>query len=149
MLNLNNKSVFDNVTHNRLLYNIRKRKVFESFFEFVKDFLKNKHIIITIDNYTTIKRMININISQNSSLLLILYFFYNINLLETCDNIKLQISSTKFVNNVNILTYIKTTKRNYRVLNKIHKKCEQQSQIYDTKFSKLKYKLIYFSKTSK
>ncbi len=62
---------------------------------------------------------------KNFSLLLILYLFYNVDLLETCDNIKLQISSTKFVNNINILTYNKSTKHNCGVLNKIYNKCEQ------------------------
>ncbi len=102
------------------MYNIRKKRVFESFL-FVKNLPKNKRIIITIDNYTTIKRIINIEILQSSFLLLILYLFYNINLLETCDNIKLQISFTKFVNNINILTYNKSTKRNCKVLSKIYK----------------------------
>jgi len=124
-LNLNNKNVFNNVAHNRLLYNIKKRKVFESLFKFVKNFLKNKCIIITIDNYTIIKRIINVDISQNFLLSSILYFFYNINLLKTYDNIKLQISSTKFVDDINILIYNKSIKRNCRILNKIYNKCEQ------------------------
>jgi len=90
--------------------------VFKLFFEFVKDFLKNKRIIITINNYTTTKRIINIDILQNSSLSSILYLFYNIDLLETYNNIKLQISFTRFVNNINILTYNKLAKRNCNVL---------------------------------
>jgi len=124
-LNLNNKSAFDNVTYSKFSHNIRKRRVFESLLEFVKDFLKNKRIIITIDNYTITKCIINIDISQNFSLLSILYLFYNINLLETYDNIKLQINSTKFVDDINILIYDKSTKRNCRVLNEIYNKCEQ------------------------
>ena len=125
MLNLNNKSVFDNIIYNKLLYNIRKRKVLESLFEFVKDFLKNKYIIITIDNDTTTKRIINVDILQNSFLLSIFYLFYNIYLLETYNNIKLQISSIKFVNDVNILIYNKSIKRNCKILNKIYNKYEQ------------------------
>ncbi len=124
-MNLNNKSAFDNVTYSKFSHNIRKRRVFESLLEFVKDFLKNKRIIITIDNYTITKCIINIDISQNFSLLSILYLFYNINLLETYDNIKLQINSTKFVDDINILIYDKSTKRNCRVLNEIYNKCEQ------------------------
>jgi len=93
--------------------------------EFVKDFLKNRHITITIDNYITTKRNININILQNSLLLLILYLFYNANLLKIYNNIKLKFSFIEFVNNINILIYKKLTKRNYKVLNKIYNKCEQ------------------------
>ncbi len=122
LLSLNNKSAFDNVIYNKFLHNIKKRKVFESFLEFVKDFLKNKRIIITINNYTTTKRIINVDISQDFFLLSILYLFYNVNLLETFNNIKLRISSTRFVNDINILTYNKSIKRNCKVLNKIYNK---------------------------
>jgi len=124
LLNLNKKSAFNNITHNRLLYNIRKRKVLKLLFEFVEDFLRNRRITITINNYTTTKRNINIDISQDSSLLSILYLFYNANLLKTCNNIKLKISFIEFVNNVNILIYRKSTKRNCKILNKIYNRCE-------------------------
>ncbi len=96
--------------------------MFELLLEFVKNFLKNRQITIIIDNYTTAKYIVNINILQSFSLLLILYFFYNTDLLEICNNIKLQISSTKFVNNINILIYSESTKHNYKILNKIYKK---------------------------
>jgi len=47
---------------------------------------------------------------------LVLYLFYNANLLKICNNIKLQVSVTSFVNNVNILTYKKLIKRNCKML---------------------------------
>ena len=99
--------------------------MFELFFEFVKNFLKNKYIIITIDNYTITKYIVNVDISQSSFLLSIFYLFYNLDLLETYDNIKLQISFIKSVNNVNILIYNKLMKRNCKILNKIYNKYKQ------------------------
>jgi len=125
LLSLDEESAFNNVTYSRLLYNIRKRKIFKLLLEFVKDFLRNRRITITIDNYTTTKRNIDVDISQDFLLFLILYLFYNANLLEICDNIKLRISFIKFVNNVNILIYKKLTKHNCKVLSKIYDKCEQ------------------------
>ena len=122
---MNNKDVFDNIIYNKLLHNIRKRKMLESLFEFVKNFLKNKRIIIIIDNYTIIKYIINVNILQDSSLLSIFYLFYNIDLLKRYNNIKLQINFIRFINNINILIYNKSTKRNCKVLNKIYKKYKQ------------------------
>jgi len=119
---LNNKSAFDNITHNKFLHNIEKKRVFELLLEFVKDILKNKYIIITIDNYIITKYIINIDILQNFSLSSIFYLFNNIDLLKTYNNIKLQISSTRFVNNINILIYNKSTKRSCKVLNKIYNK---------------------------
>ena len=84
----------------------------------MKDFLKNKNIILIIEKYTQTKRRISVNISQNSLFSSILYLFYNVNLLKMCENVKLRLKITDFVNDINILTYNKFIKRNYDVLKK-------------------------------
>ncbi len=118
LLSLNEKSAFNNVTHSKLLHNMKKRRVFRLLLKFVKNFLRNQCIIITIDDYMMMKRSVNVNISQNSLLSLILYLFYNVNLLKVCDNIKLRICFTNFINDINILIYEKFMKCNCRVFNK-------------------------------
>ncbi len=97
----------------------------------------------------TMKCSVNVNISQDSLLSSILYLFYNVNLLKACDNIKLRISFTNFVNDINILTYEKFMKCNCRVLSKIYDRCEQWSKTHDIKFLKTKHKLIHFTKIFK
>jgi len=82
--------------------------------------LKNQRIIVTINNYITIKHYIDINILQSFLLFLKLYLFYNLNLLKIYNNIKLRISFIEFVNNINILIYKKLTKRSCKVLDKIY-----------------------------
>jgi len=62
LLNLNEKSAFDNVMYSRLLYNMKKRKVSRLLLEFVKNFLKDWCIMITINDYTMMKCNVNINI---------------------------------------------------------------------------------------
>ena len=79
----------------------------------------------------------------------ILYLFYNVNLLKACDNIRLRISFTDFVNNVNILTYKKFMKCNCKVLSEIYDRCKQWSKTYDIKFLKTKHELIHFMKIFK
>jgi len=125
MLSLNEKNAFNNVMHSRLLHNMKKRKVSKLLLKFVKNFLKDRCIMITINDYMMIKCNMNINILQDSLLSSILYLFYNANLLKACDNIKLRTNFTDFVNDVNILTYEEFIKHNCRVLNKIYDKCEQ------------------------
>jgi len=125
LLSLNEKSAFNNVMHSKLLHDIKKRKVFKLLFKFVKNFLKDRCIMITIDDYMTMKCSVNINISQDSLLSLILYLFYNANLLEACDNIKLRTNFINFVNDINILIYKEFIKRNCRILSEIYDKCEQ------------------------
>jgi len=125
LLSLNEKNVFNNVMHSKLLHDMKKRKVSRLFFEFVKNFLKDQRIMIIIDDYMMMKCSMNINISQDSLLSSILYLFYNVNLLKACNDIKLRTSFTDFVNDINILTYKEFIKRNCKVLNKIYDKCEQ------------------------
>ncbi len=79
----------------------------------------------------------------------ILYLFCNANLLKACDDIRLKISFTDFVNDVNILTYEEFMKRNCKVLNKIYDRCKQWSKTYNIKFLKIKHKLIHFMKIFK
>jgi len=111
--------------HSRLLHNMKKRKVSRLLLKFVKNFLKDQRIMITIDDYMIIKCSVNINISQDSLLSLILYLFYNVNLLEACDDIKLKTNFIDFMNDINILIYKEFIKRNCKVLSKIYDKCKQ------------------------
>ncbi len=62
LLNLNEKSAFNNVTHSKLLHDMKKRKGFKLLLKFVKNFLRNQCITITINDYIIIKRSMNINI---------------------------------------------------------------------------------------
>ena len=149
LLSLNEKSAFNNVAHSKLLHDMKKRRVLRLFLEFMKNFLRNRCIMITINDYTTMKCSVNIDISQNSLLSSILYLFYNVNLLKACDDIRLRISFINFVNNVNILTYKKFIKRNCRVLSEIYDRCEQWSKTYDIKFLKTKHELIHFMRIFK
>ena len=75
--------------------------------------------------------------------------FYNANLLETCDDIKLRTSFTDFMNDINILTYEKFIKRNCRVLSEIYVRCEQWWKTHNIKFLMTKHKLIHFTKIFK
>ncbi len=62
LLSLNKKSAFNNVVYSRLLHDMKKRKVLRLLLKFVKNFLKDQHIMITINDYTMMKRSVNINI---------------------------------------------------------------------------------------
>ncbi len=148
-MNLNEKSTFNNVAHNRLLHDMKKRKVLRLLLEFVKNFLRNQCIMITINDYMMMKCSMNVDISQNSLLSSILYLFYNVNLLKACDDIRLRISFTDFINDVNILIYKEFMKCNCKVLSKIYDRCKQWSKMYNIKFLKTKHELIHFTKISK
>ncbi len=80
---------------------------------------------------------------------MILYLFYNANLLKVCNNIKLKTNFINFMNDVNILIYEKFIKCNCKVFNKIYDKCEQWSKTHDIKFLMTKHELIHFTKIFK
>ncbi len=63
LLSLNEKSAFNNIAHSKLLHDMKKRRVLRLFLEFVKNFLKDRCIMITINDYTMTKCSVNINIS--------------------------------------------------------------------------------------
>ena len=115
--NLNVNNAFDNVSHLRLLYNIR-RKNFKQTAKINKKLFK-KNITLIVKDHIMTKRKISVNISQNLLFFSILYLFYNANLLKLCKNIKLRFNVIKFVNKINILMYSESTKRNYEMLKKI------------------------------
>ncbi len=149
LLSLNEESAFNNVIHSKLLHDMKKKRVLRLFLKFVKNFLRNQRIMITIDDYTMMKRNINIDISQDFLLSSILYLFYNVNLLEVCDNIRLRTSFTNFIDDINILIYEKFMKHNCRVLNEIYDRCEQWLKTHNIKFLKIKHELIHFTRISK
>ncbi len=149
LLSLNKKSAFNNVAHNRLLHDMKKRRILKLLLKFVKNFRRNWRITITIDDYTMMKRSVNVDISQDSSLSSILYLFYNVNLLEAWNDIRLRISFTDFINDINILIYEKFIKYNCRILSEIYDRCEQWLKTHDIKFSKTKHELIHFTRISK
>ncbi len=123
-MNLNVIKAFDDVLHIRFLHDMKKRRILKRLLKWIKDFLKKQRITLNINDYMMAKWKINMNISQNSLLSLVLYLFYNADLLKACDDIKLSINVIKFVNNINIMIYEVFTKRNCKMLNEVYNKCK-------------------------
>ena len=115
----------------------------------MKNFLKNKSTTLIIKNYMMKKRKISVNISQNSSFFLMLYLFYNANLLKSCENVKLHFNVIEFVNDINILMYNESIKQNCEMLKKTWEKIAEWAKRHDFKFNKWKHELIHFSKIFK
>lgn len=88
-----------------------------------------------------------VEILQGSPLSPILYLFYNADLLDMCDDIRLRTSTTGFVDDVNILTYSESTEQNCRTLEEIYSRCEQWALRHGSKLAERKHELIHFSRT--
>jgi Reverse transcriptase (RNA-dependent DNA polymerase) len=66
---------------------------------------------------------VSVGIPQGSPISPILYLFYNADLLESCESLRLRTSTTGFIDDVNILTYSESTEQNCKKLAEIHVEC--------------------------
>ena len=86
----------------------------------IVNFLTDRKIKVRVTGYTQLLSIVHTGIPQGSPLLLILYLFYNTDLLKSLKNKGLYISAAGFIDDVNILTYGLSIRRNYEVLKRIY-----------------------------
>lgn len=99
---------FDNVSHERLLHNLRTRRVDEKLVRWLASFLDERWIRMTMDDFTSEEHSISTGIPQGSPLSPILYIFYNAGLLETCE-LDLDTTATGYIDDAAILACGDTT----------------------------------------
>jgi hypothetical protein len=75
LLSMNVASAYDHVLRERLMHNLRKREITDWIMIWTSNFMKNKHITLIIDDDTTFMSRMNADISQNSSISFIRFFF--------------------------------------------------------------------------
>ena len=112
-------------------------------------FVENWNIMFIFINYIIENQIIHMKSSQNSFISFILYLFFNADLLELIDRLKIKITIINFVNNINLLIYKKFTKKNYIILKHIHFVYVWWTKRYDTIFIFEKYELIHLSRKKK
>ena len=78
-----------------------------------------------------------------------LYLFYSTDLLEVYENIRLRTSSTGFIDDINLLTYSKSTEQNCQNLESLLDVCAEWAKRHGSTFDPKKSHLIYFSRTPK
>jgi hypothetical protein len=144
LLFLNDAEVFNNVLHARLLYNFRKKRVSSLIIQWMKSFLKDRVISITLKMRTSSMIMIQTRISQKSSISSILFLFFNASLIKACTRTNLLIQTEEFIDDVHLLIYDKSMKRNCKALDKAHKICLKWACIYKMFFALQKYELLHF-----
>jgi hypothetical protein len=89
------------------------------------------------------------SISQKFSFSLILYFFYNTDLLKIINKLDIAAFDLRFVDDVNILAYEKSIEENCKSLKIIHRVCKRWAIRHEIVFALIKYELIYLTRSSK
>ena len=62
IFSLNVAGAFNNVLHERFIYNLRTRKISAKLVNWVNSFLKNRQLFLTFDGRTSAIRQVNVNI---------------------------------------------------------------------------------------
>jgi hypothetical protein len=148
-LSMNVIKVYDHVSRTRLLHNLRKKRILTWIIVWTNNFMQNRRITFVINSDTTTMSNVNVDISQNSFVFLILYLFYNADFLKLLKRSFRRVTTLNFVNDINILTYEFNITNNCRILKKMHAHCETWTRRHEIVFASIKYELIHLTRNSK
>lgn len=149
LLSLDVAGAFDNVSHTRLIHNLRVKKIPDQLIAWTTSFLKERATSITLGNKTSEMKEIATGIPQGSPISPILYLFFNAPLIEQCVKSNLPVQTGGFVDDIHLLAYGGTTEDNCRVLGKAHKICLHWARTHGASFNPQKYELVHLSRSSK
>ncbi len=148
MLLLNITEIFDNVLHTRLLHNLKKRKIDNNMTNWILSFLFNRSIIISLSKFTSEVFKTGISISQELLISLILYLFYNINLMKEDEKTDFKVTDLSYINDVAKMIIEFNMKLNCRRIEDIFAARKNQwSKRHASKFASVKFQLIHFKKS--
>jgi hypothetical protein len=108
--------------------------------------MQDKKINFIVKARQTIINNVNVDISQKLLMLLILYLFYNANLLKLFEQSSHKMIVIDFVNDINIFIYDINTINNCRLLKKIHEHCLLWNRRHEIVFASIKYELIHLTR---
>ncbi len=146
LLSMNVIEAYDHVSRERLLHNLKKRRISTWIIAWTSSFMQDKRINFIVKARSTIMNNVNVDISQKSSMSSILYLFYNANLLKLLEQSSRKMIVIDFVNDINIFIYDINTINNYRLLKKMHEHCLLWSRRHEIIFASIKYELIHLTK---
>jgi ribonuclease HI/exonuclease III len=86
VLFLDVEAAFPNAVTDRLIHNLRKRRIPEAYTRFIRLLLTNRRTKLKFDDFTSETINIDNGIGQGDPLSMILYILYNADLLEITDN---------------------------------------------------------------
>ncbi len=149
LLSLDVAGAFDNVSHERLLHNLRMRRTPAFITKWVASFLSDRKTSITLGGKTSELEEVETGIPQGSPILPVLFLFFNAPLLEECAKTRLPIQVGGFVDDVHLLAYSESTEANCKYLEKAHEICLHWARTHGAAFAPQKYELIHLSRTPK
>lgn len=149
LLSLDVAGAFDNVSHERLLHNLRVKGVPKEITQWTSSFLRDRATSITLGGKTSPIEAVETGIPQGSPISPILFLFFNAPLIEACAKAKIPVQVGGFVDDIHLLAYSKSTETNCRWLEQAHKICLRWAKTHGATFAPQKYELVHLSRTPK
>ena len=147
LLSLDISGAFDNVSHKRLIHNLRNTGIPDWIGRCVSSFLQGRTTILTLGEYKSSTMAVTTGILQGSILSPILFLFFSSTLLPELN--RHRTTATGFVDDTNILTFIQSTEANCRTLEKTHRTCATWEKTHGVTFAQEKYQPIQFIRKPK
>ena len=147
LLLLDVSGAYDNLSHERLVHNLRKRRVSHNIACWVKSFLESRSTTIKLQEYTAPSMPIQTGVPQGSCISPILYLFYNADLIEACKTEDTE--AVGYIDDVSILAVGPSAQRNCKDLKRIHREAEKWARKHGSQFAPAKYELVHFTRDPK
>jgi hypothetical protein len=146
LLLLDVSGAYDNVSHRRLLHNLRKRKL-GHFVPWIASFLSNRYTRIRMPEHVTELFPTTTGIPQGFPLSLILYLLYNADLISICNSPTQGLTVTEaygYVDDVALLAEAFSIRSATRALQAVYPHARQWASQHGSVFAPAKYELVHF-----
>jgi exonuclease III len=147
MLCLDISGAFDNVSHTRLIHNLKMKAFPPNITQFIQSFLQDRTTCLRLGGYLDCVKPQTTGIPQGSTLSPILFLFFASTLLPELEG--KGVTAMGFVDDSNILAFGETTAANCRKLEAAHDKCLEWAAKHGAAFAPQKYQLIHFTRSRK
>ncbi len=134
---------FDNVLHERLLHNRKKRHINLNIVNWISSFISNRSTIIKTNECVYDDIQISTGIPQELPLSPILYLFYNADLIEIYYTTNSKIAAGEFIDDVFLVAISSSILGNCQLLKEMHVLCMAWANRDGSKFDLWKYQLVY------
>ena len=146
MLCLDGKGAFPNVVTHQLLHNMRSCRMPESYMTFIECMLTGQHTSLKFDGYMSEWASIDNGIVQGDPLSMILYLFYNADLLENAGKLEVKV---RYVDDINFYVEGSTFKDAYTRIWDMMTRAnsgKDWSMNHNSRYELSKLKLVGFSR---
>ena len=133
----------DNDSHKKLFYNLRKLHLELKIVDLISSFIFNILTIIKTNDCVSDNIDISIGILQTSRVSLILYIFYNADLIKMCFTTDNLVTNDAFINDVFFLATSSSILQNCQLLKETHFLYTGWSKWKASKFDEVKYQLVH------